>query len=67
MGLFAVGWSGVLFGGELVIARGDLVQPIDDFFVSHCGCVAASPFRFLAESVASVVIVVFGSVSSMSI
>jgi hypothetical protein len=31
------------------IARGDLVQPIDDFFVGHCGCVAASPFRFLAE------------------
>ena len=34
MGLFAVGWSGVLFGGELVIERGDLVQPIDDFFRS---------------------------------
>jgi hypothetical protein len=31
------------------IERGDLVQPINDLFVGHCGCVAASPFRFLAE------------------
>jgi hypothetical protein len=36
-------------------------------FFGHCGSVAASPFRSARKSVASVVIVVFGSVSSMSI
>ena len=49
LGLFAIGRSKVLPGGEFVIERGYLVQSIDDLFVSHCGCVAARPFRFLAE------------------
>jgi hypothetical protein len=53
-------------GGELVIQRGYLVQPIDDLFLGHRGCVATSSFRFLPESVASVEAVVFGSLSFMS-
>ena len=49
LGLFAVGWPRVLAGREFVIESGDLVQSVDDFFVGHCGRVAASPVRFLAE------------------
>src|SRR5207245_769567 len=45
----AIGRSRVLPGRELVIERGDLVQPIDDLFVGHRGCVTTSPFRFFAE------------------
>ena len=44
-----VGRPRVLSRREFVIERGDLVQPIDDLFVGHCGGVATSPFRFLAE------------------
>jgi hypothetical protein len=62
----AVSRPRVLSRREFVIERGDLVQPIDDLFVGHCGRVATSPFRFLAESVASVETVVFGSISSIS-
>ena len=47
--LVAIGWSRVLPGGELVIQRGNLVQPIDDLFVSHRRCVATSPSCFLPE------------------
>jgi hypothetical protein len=47
--LVAIGRSRVLPRRELVIQRGDLVQPIDDLFVGHRGCVATSPFRFSPE------------------
>jgi hypothetical protein len=47
--LVAIGRSRVLPGRELVIQRGYLVQPIDDLFLGHRGCVATSSFRFLPE------------------
>ena len=65
--LVAVSPSEALPGREFVIKRGNLVQPIDNLFVGHRRCVATSPFRRLAKSVASVETVVFGSVSCMSI
>src|SRR5437762_5071911 len=45
----AIGWSRVVPDRELVIECGDLVQPIDDPFVGHRGCVATSPLRFFSE------------------
>jgi hypothetical protein len=45
----AVSRPRVLSRREFVIELGDLVQPIDDLFVGHCGRVATTPFRFLAE------------------
>jgi len=45
----AIGRSRVLPGRQLVIERGNLVQPFDDRFVGHRSCVATSSFRFLAE------------------
>ena len=45
----AIGRSRVLPGRELVIERGNLVQPFDDRFVGHRSCVATSSFRFLPE------------------
>jgi hypothetical protein len=66
--LVAIGRSRALPSRELVIERGDLVQPIDDLLVSHRGCVATSPFRLFAEErMASVETVVFGSFSSVPI
>ena len=47
--LVAIGRSRVLPGRELVIQRSYLVQPIDDLFLGHRGCVATSSFRFLPE------------------
>jgi hypothetical protein len=47
--LVAISQSGVLPGRELIIERGDLVQPIDDLLVDHRSCIAPSPFRFLPE------------------
>ena len=47
--LIAISQSGVLPGRELIIERGDLVQPIDDLFVDHRSRIASSPFRFLPE------------------
>jgi hypothetical protein len=47
--LVAIGRSRILPGRKLVIERGDLVQPIDDLFVGHRGCIATSPLRFFAE------------------
>ena len=47
--LVAIGRSRVLPGREFVIQRGYLVQPIDDLFLGHRGCVATSSFRFLPE------------------
>jgi hypothetical protein len=49
LGLLAVGAPEALPGRELVIERGNLVQPVDDLFVCHRGRVAASAGRFLAE------------------
>lgn len=47
--LVAIGQSSVLPGRELVIERGDLVQPIDDLFIDHRSGIAPSPFRFPPE------------------
>jgi hypothetical protein len=47
--LVAIGRSGVLPRRELIIQRGDLVQPIDDLFVGRCGCVATCPIRLLPK------------------
>ena len=47
--LIAIGRYKVLPSRELVIERGDLIQPIDNPFVGHRGCVATSSFRFFAE------------------
>ena len=47
--LVAIGQSSVLPGRELVIERGDFVQPINDLPVDHRGCIAPSPFCFLPE------------------
>lgn len=47
--LIAIGRSTVSPGREFVIRRGNLVQPIDDRFFGHRGCIATSPFRFLPE------------------
>ena len=64
--LVAIGQSSVLPGRELVIERGNLVQPIDDLFIDHRSGIAPSPFCFLPEEPASVEIVVFGNVSSIA-
>jgi hypothetical protein len=64
--LVAIGQSGVLPGRELIINRGDLVQPIDDVLVDHRGGIAPTLSASSRKSVASVDIVVFGSVSSIS-
>jgi hypothetical protein len=47
--LVAIGRYRVLPGRELVIERGDLVQPIDNPFVDHRSGVTTSFFRFFAE------------------
>jgi hypothetical protein len=36
-------------GRELIIERGDLVQPIDDLLVDHRSCMAPSPFAGLTQ------------------
>jgi hypothetical protein len=49
LALVTIGRSRVLPGRELFIERGDLVQTVDNRFISHRGGIATSSFRFLVE------------------